>query len=173
MNVIIESYLQGVSTRNVENVISHLGVNQISASDVSKVAHELDEKVHEFMERPIDSYISFLFVDATYFKVRNGVRYVSKALFVIAGVRPDGYREIFTFSIADAEHELSWEGVFSDLKERGLNKVDLIISDGYNGIQTAAETMFPCSSWQMCHVHFIRAVLRKVPENITKRLLKH
>jgi transposase-like protein len=170
VNAIIESYLQGVSTRNVETVISHLGVNQISASYVSNVAQELDEKVHAFMERPIDSHIPFLFVDASYFKVRDGVRYVSKALFVVAGVRSDGCREIFTFSVADAEHELTWEGIFSDLKERGLTKVDLIISDGHNGIRTAAETMFPASSWQMCHVHFIRAVLRKIPRKSHKEI---
>ena len=168
VNAIIESYLQGVSTRNVETIISHLGINQISASYVSKVAQELDEKVHAFIERPIDAYIPFLFVDASYFKVRGGGRYVSKAFFVVAGVRSDGYREIFTFCVADAEHELTWDGVFSDLKERGLNKVDLIISDGHNGIQTAAGKMFPGSSWQMCHVHFIRAVLRKVPRKYHK-----
>jgi transposase-like protein len=137
---------------------------------VSKVAQELDEKVHEFIERPIDSHIPFLFVDASYFKVRDGVRYVSKALFVVAGVRADGYREIFSFSIADAEHELTWEGIFSDLKERGLSKVDLITSDGHKGIRAAAETMFPGSSWQMCHVHFIRAVLRKVPRKYHKEI---
>ena len=170
VNAIIESYLQGVSTRNVEKVVSCLGVNQLSASYVSKIAQELDEKVHEFLENPIDSNVPFLFVDASYFKVRDGVRYVSKALFVVAGVRTDGYREIFTFSVADAEHELTWEGIFSDLKERGLNKVDLIISDGHNGIQTAAETMFPGSSLQMCHVHFIRAVLRKVPRKYHKEI---
>lgn len=170
VNAIIESYLQGVSTRNVEKVVSCLGVNQLSASYVSKVAQELDEKVREFLENPIDSHVPFLFVDASYFKVRDGVRYVSKALFVVAGVKTDGYREIFTFSVADAEHELTWEGIFSDLKERGLNKVDLIISDGHNGIQTAAETMFPGSSWQMCHVHFIRAILRKVPRKYHKEI---
>jgi transposase-like protein len=80
VNAIIESYLQGVSTRNVETVISHLGANQISASYVSKVAQELDGKVHEFIESPIGFYIPFLFVDASYFKVRDGVRYISKAL---------------------------------------------------------------------------------------------
>jgi len=170
VNAIIESYLQGVSTRNVETVISHLGVNQISASYVSKVAQELDEKVHEFIERPIDSHIPFLFVDASYFKVRDGARYINKALFIVAGVRTDGYREIFTFSIADAEYELTWEGIFSDLKERGLTTVDLITSDGHKGIQAAAETMFPGSSWQMCHVHFIRAVLRKVPRKYHKEI---
>ena len=168
VNVIIESYLQGVSTRNVENVISHLGVSQISASYVSKVAQELDVKVNAFMERTIDSPIPYLFVDASYFKVRDGVKYVNKALLVVVGVRTDGYREILAARVADAEHELTWEGIFSDLKERGLTKVDLIISDGHTGIQSAAMRMFPGSSWQMCHVHFIRAVLRKVPRKYHK-----
>jgi len=170
VNAIIESYLQGVSTRNVKNVISHLGVNQVSASYVSKVAHELDDKIIEFMERLIDPHIPYLFVDATYFKVRDGVRYINKALLVVAGVRTDGHREILAAVVADAEHELSWEGIFSDLKERGLNKVDLIVSDGHAGIQAAAQTMFPGSSWQMCHVHFIRAVLRKVPRKYHKEI---
>ena len=168
VNAIIESYLQGVSTRNVETVISHLGVNQISASYVSKVAQELDVKVSEFMERTIDSHIPYLFVDASYFKVRDGVKYVNKALLVVVGVRTDGYREILGTRVADAEHELTWEGIFSDLRDRGLSSVDLVISDGHTGIQSAAETMFPGSSWQMCHVHFIRAVLRKVSRKYHK-----
>jgi len=168
VNAIIESYLQGVSTRNVENVIAHLGVNQISASYVSKVARELDVKVSEFMERTIDSHIPYLFVDASYFKVRDGVKYVNKALLVVVGVRTDGYREILGARVADAEHELTWEGIFSDLKDRGLSSVDLVISDGHTGIQSAAERMFPGSSWQMCHVHFIRAVLRKVSRKYHK-----
>jgi transposase-like protein len=162
VNAIVESYLQGVSTRKVEAVISCLGVNQVSASYVSKVAQDLDEEVKSFLEKPIDSHIPYLFVDASYFKVRDGIKYVNKALLVVAGVREDGFREILGARIADSEHELTWEGIFSDLKERGLNKVDLIISDGHTGIQSAAVKMFPGSSWQICHVHFIRAVLRKV-----------
>ena len=170
VNAIVESYLQGVSTRNVEKVISHLGVTQISASYVSKVAQELDVKVTEFMDRAIDSYIPYLFVDASYFKVREGVKYVNKALLVVVGVRTDGFREILGAQVADAEHELTWEGIFADLMERGLTKVDLIISDGHTGIQSAAGKMFPGSSWQMCHVHFIRAVLRKVPRKYHKEI---
>jgi putative transposase len=170
INAIVESYLQGVSTRNVEKVISHLGVTQVSASYVSKVAQELDFKVTEFMERSIDSYIPYLVVDASYFKVRDGVKYVNKALLVVVGVRTDGFREILGARVADAEHELTWEGIFADLKERGLNKVDLIISDGNTGIQSASGKMFPGSSWQMCHVHFIRAVLRKVPRKYHKEI---
>ncbi len=108
VNAIIESYLQGV--------------NQISAPSVSKVARELDVKVTEFMERTIDSHIPYLYVDASYFKVRDGVKYVNKALLVVVGVRTDGYREILAARVADAEHELTWEGMFSDLKERGLTR---------------------------------------------------
>jgi transposase-like protein len=170
VNAIIESYLQGVSTRNVEKVISHLGVTQISASYVSKVAQELDVKITEFMERSLDSHIPYLFVDASYFKVRDGVKYVNKALLVVVGVREDGYREILGARVADAEHELTWEGMFSDLKDRGLIKVDLVISDGHTGIQSAAERMFPGSSWQLCHVHFIRAVLRKISRKYHKSI---
>jgi transposase-like protein len=86
VNAIVELYMQGVSTRKVESVISHLGVSQISPSYVSKVAHELDELVKSFLERPIDSHIPYLFVDASYYKVREGIKYVSKALLVVAGV---------------------------------------------------------------------------------------
>ena len=162
VNAIVESYLQGVSTRKLEAVISHLGVNQISPSYVSKVSRELDEQVKSFLDKRIDSHIPYLFVDASYFKARDGIRYVTKALLVVAGVKEDGYREILGARVADAEHELTWEGIFSDLKDRGLCSVDLVISDGHTGIQAAAEKMFPGSSWQLCHVHFIRAVLRKV-----------
>ena len=170
VNAIIESYLQGVSTRNVEKIVSCLGVNQLSASYVSKVGRELDAKVQEFMEKPLDSYYPYLFVDASYFKVRDETRYVNKALLVIIGVRTDGHREVLAARVADAESELTWEGMFSDLKEHGLAKVDLIVSDGHTGIQSAAGRMFPGSSWQMCHVHFIRAVLRKVPRKYHKEI---
>ncbi|MFA6364561.1 IS256 family transposase [Methanoregula sp.] len=170
VNAIIESYLQSVSTRNVEKVVSHLGINQLSASYVSKVGRELDTKVQEFMEKRLDSYYPYLFVDASYFKVRDETRYVNKALLVIVGIRTDGHREVLSARVADAEHELTWEGMFSDLKEHGLTKVDLIISDGHTGIQSAAGRMFPGSSWQMCHVHFIRAVLRKVPRKYHKEI---
>jgi len=161
-NAIIESYLQGVSTRKIEDVISHLGVEKISASYVSSVAKELDSKVIEFLCRPIESHIPYLFVDASYFKIRDGIKYSNKALLVIAGVREDGIREILGARIADCEDELTWEDLFSDLKDRGLRHVDMVVSDGHKGIQKAVERSFHGSSWQMCHVHFIRAVLKKV-----------
>lgn len=162
-NAIIESYLQGVSTRKVQEVISHLGIEKISASYVSKVAKELDSKVNEFLARPVEPHIPYLFVDASYFKIRDDVRYSNKALLLIAGVRDDGIREILGARIADCEDELTWEDLFSDLKNRGLKRVDMVISDGHKGIQTAVQRSFHGASWQMCQVHFIRAVLKKVP----------
>jgi transposase-like protein len=148
VNAIIESYLQGVSTWKVQDVISYLGLSQISPSYVSKVAKELDNQVQSFLEKPIDSHTPYLFVDVSYFNVRDEIQYVNKALLVIAGVITDGYREILGARVADAEHELTSEGIFSDLKERGLSTVDLVISDGHIAIQPAAEKMFPGSSWK-------------------------
>lgn len=170
-NAIIESYLQGVSTRKIQNVISTLGVDKISPSYVSSIAKELDSKVMEFLSRPIDTYIPYIFVDASYFKVREGIRYANKALLIVAGIRSDGIREILGARIADCENELTWEDLISDLKDRGLRRVDLVVSDGHKGIQAAVERSFHGCSWQMCQVHFIRAVLKKVPRKDHKRIV--
>ena len=170
LNAVVESYLQGVSTRRIQEVVSHLGVDQLSASCVSRMAQELDEAVKEFLSKPIECEIPYLFVDASYFKVRDGVRYENKALFVVAGVREDGYREILSAKLADCEDELYWEDMFDDLKERGLRGVKLVISDGHKGIQKAVEGSFIGSSWQMCHVHFARAVLKKIPKKGRKKV---
>ena len=163
-NAIIESYLQGVSTRKIREIVSHLGVDRISPSAVSRIAQDLDAKVQEFLNRPIDQAIPYLFVDASYFKVREGVRYVTKAFLVITGVRADGFREILGARVAACEDELVWSGLFEELKDRGLTGVQLVTSDGHRGIQKAVESSFVGSSWQMCHVHFIRAVLRTLPQ---------
>ncbi len=173
-NAIVESYIQGVSTRKVEKIITQLGVENISRSRVSRIAQELDEKVNEFLNKPIESEMKYLFVDATYFKIREGVRYLNKPMFIVAGVNEQGYREILGARIADSEDAMFWEDLFSELKERGLRGVELVVSDGHKGIQKAIQTSFIGSSWQMCHVHFIRTVLKKVPkkqhQQVTERL---
>ncbi len=169
-NAIVESYLQGVSTRKIKHIISELGVENVSASKVSRISQELDEKVNGFLCRPIEQEIKYLFVDATYFKIRDSTQYSNKALFVVAGVRKDGYREILGARIADGEDAMFWEDLFSDLKERGLRGVELIISDGHKGIQKAVTTSFPGSSWQMCQVHLIRAVLKTIPKKHQKEV---
>jgi transposase-like protein len=171
INAIIESYLQGVSTRKVKDIISQLGIEDLSASSVSRISKELDEKVEEFLKRPIEHPIPYLFVDASYFKVRTDSRYVTKAFLVVTGIRDDGYREILGAKIADGEDELFWSGLFQDLADRGLSGVKLVISDGHKGIQKAVEKSFLGASWQMCHVHFSRAVLRNVAKKYHKEIV--
>lgn len=170
INAIVESYLQGVSTRRVQDIVSRLGIEELSASSVSRIAKELDEKVEEFLKRPIEHPIHYLFVDASYFKVRTDSRYVTKAFLVVMGIRDDGYREILGAKIADGEDELFWSGLFQDLADRGLSGVKLVISDGHKGIQKAVEKSFLGASWQMCHVHLVRAVLRNVAKKYHKEI---
>jgi transposase-like protein len=170
INAVIESYLQGVSTRRVQDIVSRLGIEELSASSVSRIAKELDERVEEFLKRPIEHPIHYLFVDASYFKVRTDSRYVTKAFLVVMGIRDDGCREILGARIADGEDELFWSGLFQELADRGLSGVKLVISDGHKGIQKAVEKSFLGASWQMCHVHFIRAVLRNVAKKYHKEI---
>lgn len=162
INAVLESYLQGVSTRRIQDIVSRLGIKNLSASSVSRISQELDEKVEEFLKRPIEHPIPYLYVDASYFKVRSDSRYVTKAFMIVTGVRDDGYREILGARIADGEDELFWSGLFQELAERGLSGVKLVISDGHRGIRKAVEKSFLGASWQMCHVHLMRAVLRNV-----------
>jgi transposase-like protein len=170
INAIVESYLQGVSTRRIQDIVSRLGIEELSASSVSRIAKELDEKVEEFLKRPIEHPIHYLFVDASYFKVRTDSRYFTKAFLVVMGIRDDGYREILGAKIADGEDELFWSGLFQDLADRGLSGVKLVISDGHKGIQKAVEKSFLGASWQMCHVHLVRAVLRNVAKKYHKEI---
>ena len=149
INAVIESYLQGVSTRRVQDIVSRLGIENFSASSVSRISRELDEKVEEFLKRPIEHPIEYLFVDASYFKVRTESRYVTKAFLIVTGIRDDGYREILGARIADGEDELFWSGLFQDLKDQGLSGVKLVISDGHKGIQKAVEKSFLGASWQI------------------------
>ncbi|AKB38779.1 Mobile element protein [Methanosarcina siciliae C2J] len=122
LSAVAESYLQGVSTRRVDKIMTSLGVEGISASSVSRITKGLDEKVCEFLSKPIEHEISYLFIDATYLKVRDGLHYENKALFIVAGVRSDGYREILGARLADSEDSLFWQDLFEDLKERGLSR---------------------------------------------------
>jgi putative transposase len=170
INAVLESYLQGVSTRRIQDIVSRLGIESLSASSVSRISKELDEKVEEFLKRPIEHPIPYLFVDASYFKVRTDSRYVTKAFMIVTGVRDDGYREILGARIADGEDELFWSGLFQDLADRGLSGVKLVISDGHKGIRKAVDKSFLGASWQMCHVHLIRAVLRNVAKKYHKEI---
>ena len=170
INAIAESYLQGVSTRKIQKIVSHLGLDQLSPSSISRISKELDDKVNEFLNRPIDDKIKYLFVDASYFKVRVESRYVSRAFLIVTGICEDGYREILGARIADGEDELFWSSLFDDLKQRGLSGVQLVVSDGHKGIQKAVRESFIGASWQMCQVHFMRAVLKNIPDRYKEEI---
>jgi len=163
-NAVLESYITGVSTRSVQSVVNQLGVEELSASSVSRISKELDEAVEKFLKRPIEKDIHYLYIDATYCKVRDDGKYVSKALYIAVGVNSDGYREILGAKLADCENEEYWSVFFEELKERGLQGVKLVISDGHKGIRKAVIESFTGSSWQMCQVHFMRNVLKYIPQ---------
>jgi len=167
---VAESFLQGVSTRRVQKVMTSFGLENISASEVSRIAKKLDEEVQKFLERPIEEPTPFLYIDASYFKVRTDGRYVNKALLIASGIRQDGYREILSAAVADSEDESCWEDLFEGLKARGLRGVKLVISDGHKGIQKAVKECFLGASWQICTVHFMRAVLKNIPKKDRKEV---
>jgi transposase-like protein len=140
-----------------------LGVERLSASTVSRIAKELDEKIAEFLKKPIERPMPYIFVDASYFKVRDGGKYVTKAFLIITGIRDDGHREILGAMITDNESEGFWSGFFDELTDRGLKGVELVVSDGHKGIQAAVSSRFLGAAWQMCQVHFSRAVMNNIP----------
>jgi len=152
-SIIVESYLKGVSTRKVEAVIAELDI-ELSHTTVSTLSRVLDELITEFRTSPLRDYYPYLYVDAVYLKVFNGSRFVSHAVIIAIGVNEEGYREILDIDILGEESYAAYKGFFDTLKERGIEKVDLVISDGHKGIKKAASHSFAGSSWQLCTVHF-------------------
>ena len=171
VSMIVESYLKGVSTRKVEAVISALDI-ELSHATVSNLSHELDELITEFKTSPLRSYYPYLYVDALYLKIFNGARFVSQSVMIAIGVNEEGYREILDICIEYEESSATYESLFDALKERGVEKVDLIISDGHRGIKRAAAHSFVGSSWQLCTVHFKRNLLKVVPQKDSKSILE-
>jgi transposase-like protein len=171
-SIIIESYLKGVSTRKVESIVGELGV-EISHESVSRLSHELDETVTMFKTSPLDEYYHYLYVDAAYLKKFDGVRFVSTAVMVAIGVNEEGRREILDISLMHEESYEAYMEFFDGLKERGLHKVDLIISDGHKGIKKATKVSFVGSSWQLCSVHLKRNVKKIVPKKELSDVLEY
>lgn len=168
-----EMYFMGVSTRKVANVLEKMGGFSLSASTVSRVAAELDEKLDEFRSRRLDDREwLYLVVDARYEKVRHAGRIVSRGVLIVTGVNDDGRREILTWRVLEKESEQTWLEVFGELKRRGLREVQLVVSDGHEGIQAALKRMFPSAAWQRCRVHFMRNALNKVSYKDQKTLAR-
>jgi putative transposase len=156
--VIQEAYIQGISTRSVDNLVKALGMSGISKSQVSRLCEEIDEKVHAFLNRPIEGDWPYLWIDATYVKVCQNGRIVSVAVIIAVDVNSDGRREVLGMEIGASEAETFWTAFLRKLGRRGLRGVKLVISDSHEGIKAAVCKVLS-TSWQRCRVHFMRNVL--------------
>jgi len=156
--VVQEAYVHGVSTRSVDDLVKAMGMTGISKSQVSRLCVEIDEKVKAFLSRPIEGDWPYLWIDATYVKVRQSGRIVSVAVIVAVGVNSDGRREVLGMDIGPSEAETFWTEFLRKLARRGLRGVRLVISDGHEGIKAAVAKVLH-ASWQRCRVHFMRNAL--------------
>ena len=158
-----EMYFQGVSTRNVRDVLEAMCDGDISSMTVSRVAAELDEKLMAFRHRRLDgTEYPYMHIDARYEKVRVDGRVVSQAILVAVGFTSEGRREILDWRVGDSESEETWGEMFRQIKDRGLKGLRLLTSDAHGGIIAAMARHFQGVTWQRCRVHFKREVLRKV-----------
>ena len=168
-----EMYFQGVSTRNVREVLGAMCEGEVSAMTVSRVAQELDEKLASFRCRRLDhTRWEYLMLDARYEKVRVEGRVVSQAVLVVVGFDSQGGREVLDWRVCDAESELTWGECFRSLKDRGLSGVSLVVSDAHRGIRAAVARHFQGAAWQRCRVHFKRELGNKVGYRLRGELMK-
>ena len=161
--VIQEAWIAGVSTRRVDDLVQAMGLSGISRSSVSKLCKDIDERVTSFLRRPLTGEWPYLWLDATYLKVREGGRVVSVAVIVAVAVTTEGRREIVGLHIGPSEAEIFWTDFLRDLVKRGLTGVKLVISDAHEGLKAAIRRVLG-ATWQRCRVHWTRNALAYVPK---------
>jgi len=159
--VIQEAYVQGISTRSVDDLVKAMGMSGISKSQVSRLCEEIDERVNAFLDRPLEGDWPFVWLDATYIKVRQSGRIVSVAVIVAVGVNNEGKREVLGLTVGVSEAETFWSEFLRSLTRRGLRGVKLVISDAHEGLKAAIAKVLG-ATWQRCRVHFMRNVLAHV-----------
>ena len=170
--VVMEAYVNGVSTRSVDDLVAAMGVDTgISKSEVSRICARLDERVEAFRNRTL-GHIEFpyVYLDATYINVRDDAlgQVVSRAVVIATGITANGDREVLGVDIGDSEDETFWTRFLRTLKDRGLSGVRLVISDAHAGLKAAIRKCFAGSSWQRCRVHFARNLLATIPKAHTE-----
>jgi len=165
LSVVQEAYIHGVSTRKVDELVVSLGMKGISKSEVSRICRELDEVVIAFKERPLEGQFPYVWLDATFPKVREGGRVRGMALVVAIGIRETGEREVLGFDLGMSEDGSFWLEFLRKLVARGLRGVQLAISDAHEGLRRAIEQVLVGATWQRCRVHFMRNVLSQVPKS--------
>ena len=156
--VIQEAYIQGVSTRSVDDLVQAMGMTGISKSQVSRLCGEIDERVNTFLNRPLEGEWPYLWLDATYVKVRQAGRIVSVAVIIAVGVNDDGRREVLGMTVGASEAETFWTEFLRSLARRGLRGVKLAISDAHEGLKAAVAKVLH-ATWQRCRVHTLRNLL--------------
>lgn len=165
-----EMVVNGVSTRKISTVMETLCGTSYSKSTVSEVCKDLDVIVSGFKNRPLEGIYPFVYVDATYFKVRENHRITSKALMVAMAITDEGKREIIGFEVYDKESKDTWKSFMSSLKSRGLTGLRLVTSDSHDGIIYALSKVFPEVPWQRCQTHFSRNVIEHAPKKYQKAI---
>lgn len=156
--VIQEAYVQGVSTRSVDDLVKAMGGTGVSKSQVSRLCEEIDERVRAFLDRPLEGEWPYVWLDATYVKVRRSNRIVSVAVIVAVGVNGDGRREVLGMDVGPSEAETFWTEFLRKLRRRGLRGVKLVVSDAHEGIKAAVAKLMN-ATWQRCRVHTMRNAL--------------
>jgi putative transposase len=165
-SVVMACYVEGVSTRRVEDVARAMGIEGISKSQVSRICGELDEVVEAWRNRPLDAGpYPLVWIDALGMRVREGGRICSTAVLVATAVNAQGQREILGLDIGAAEDGAAWTGFLRGLVARGLSGVKLVTSDAHQGLKAAIRAVLDGASWQRCRTHFMRNLLVKVPRH--------
>ena len=169
ISLVQEAYVNGVSTRKVERLAKSLGIEGLSATQVSEISKGLDEEVSKWRKRKIDPVYPVIWMDALYEKIRQDGRVISSAVLIIQGLTTEGRREILAIEPMYEESEASWRAVLENLKSRGLEEVWLVVSDAHKGIQKAVKQCLLGTQWQRCKVHFMRNLMAYVPHHAKGR----
>ena len=160
--VIQEAYVHGISTRSVDDLVKAMGAGGMSKSQVSRLCAEIDERVNAFLTRPLEGAWPYLWLDATYVKVREGGRIVSRAVIIAVAVNEDGKREVLGIATGPSEAETFWTEFLRSLADRGLRGVKLVIADDHKGLRAAARRVFNATH-QRCRIHWMRNALAHAP----------
>ena len=163
--VIQEAYVHGVSTRSVDDLVKAMGAGGMSKSQVSRLCAEIDERVNAFLSRPLEGAWPYLWLDATYLKVREGGRIISKAVIIAVAVNEDGKREVLGVATGPSEAETFWTEFLRSLADRGLRGVKLVIADDHKGLRAAARRVFNATH-QRCRIHWMRTAVAAMLKTI-------
>ena len=159
---IAEMYVQGVSTRRVKRIVEELCGMEVSSTQVSRAASELDELLDAWRARDLGRY-RYVILDAQYEKVRQGGQVLDAAVLIACGVGADGHRDVLGISVSLSEAEVHWRQFLSSLKDRGLHGVELVTSDAHEGLAAARKAVFGSVPWQRCQFHLQQNAGQYVP----------